>query len=57
MFKFNKLKVKMECYSSSEINSPAVQHTLEECEELNNRILLELDVLESIYVDEGVVQR
>jgi hypothetical protein len=55
MFKFNKLKVKMECYSSSEINSPAVQHTLEECEELNNRILLELDVLESIYVDEGVV--
>jgi hypothetical protein len=47
----------MESTSPTEINSPAVVYTDEQFEELKSRIECELETLESIYVDEGVVQQ
>lgn len=47
----------MESTSSTEVNSPQVIYTEEQLEELKCRIESELETLESIYVDEGVVQQ
>lgn len=45
----------MECTDQAELNSPT--WTEEQCQELKARIEQELETLESIYVDEGVVQQ
>lgn len=47
----------MESSSSTEAKSPGIIFTEEQCEELKGRILEELETLESIYVDEGVVHQ
>ena len=47
----------MESSSSLEARSPGIVFTKEECTELKARIEEELETLESIYVDEGVVHQ